>query len=540
MPRRHRPRTMVRLPRYLLLLPRRVARFLGLIAACLLSGCATLPPIATNERSSAVAATADTQLGALAARIRPFEQATGFHLLASGVEAYEARLQLIERAQASIDIQYYHFALDPTGISLAQALVRAARRGVRVRFLVDDYHTAGQDDALLALSSEPGVDVRIYNPFVGARDSTALRWISSIWDFRRLNARMHNKLLVVDGAMAIMGGRNIADAYFQHGEGAAFLDLDLLLVGNVLSELQSIFDLYWNAEVVYPIESIARADATPDDRALAAAAPADAADGAVARHRSGFRPRIREQFESQTVSFHWGWAQAYADSPTKWRGTGRLYGRRFALAEASHMRQLVWGEMAQARSEYLIITPYLIPGEGGMRTVRTNRSRGVRIGVVTNSLASTDEPTVHGGYRRYRRPMLEEGVELWELSATRGTLLLTWKTDHAFGLHAKAVVFDRDTVFIGSLNFDPRSEAINTEAGIIARSNELAEEILDLVEAAKRKALYRVRLDANGSLLWDASAWQDDPHLHTRDPDTSWWERTKVRTMSLLIPEWLL
>lgn len=202
----------------------RVAGFFGLFAACLLSGCATLPPIATNERSSAVAATADTQLGALAARIRPFEQATGFHLLVSGVEAYEARLQLIERAQASIDIQYYHFALDATGISLAEALLRAARRGVRVRFLVDDYHTAGQDDALLALSSEPGVDVRIYNPFVGARDSTALRWISSIWDFRR----------VVDGAMAIMGGRNIADAYFQRGEGAAFLDLDLLLVGSVL------------------------------------------------------------------------------------------------------------------------------------------------------------------------------------------------------------------------------------------------------------------------------------------------------------------
>ena len=313
----------------------------------------------------------------------------------------------------------------------------------------------------------------------------------------------------------------------------------------ILPELQSIFDLYWNCEVVYPIESIAsarpRADAVPDDAAPAAAAPQDA--GRRCRreaHRRDVRPRIREQFESQTLSFHWGWARAYADSPTKWRGTGRLFGRRFALAEASHMRQLVWSEMAQARSEYLILTPYLIPGEGGMRTVRANRGRGVRIGIVTNSLASTDEPAVHGGYRRYRRPMLEQGVELWELGATRGTSLLRWKTDHAFGLHVKSVVFDRDTVFIGSLNFDPRSEAINTEAGIIARSHELAEEILDLIEAAKRKALYRVRLVADGSLLWDASTWQNDPHVLTLDPDTTWWERAKVRILSLLIPEWLL
>ena len=240
------------------------------------------------------------------------------------------------------------------------------------------------------------------------------------------------------------------------------------------------------------------------------------------------------------MRFHWGWARAYADSPTKWRGTGRLFGRRFALADASQMRELVWREMEQARSEYLIITPYLVPGDGGMRVVSANRGRGVRIGVVTNSLASTDEPAVHAAYDRYRRPLLEQGVELWELGATQGKTLLKWKTDHAFGLHVKSVVFDRDTVFIGSLNFDPRSEAINTEAGIVARSNELAEEILDLVEVAKSKALFRVRLDVDGSLLWDATAWESDPHVRKCDPDTTWWERMKVWILSPLIPEWLL
>jgi putative cardiolipin synthase len=535
---------MDRQARCVLLQPWNVAGSVGLISAFLLGGCATLPPPEGHERSYAVAATADTQLGAMAARMQPFEQATGSHLLVSGVEAYEARLQLIERAQATIDVQYYHFALDATGISLAEALVRAARRGVRVRFLVDDYYTAGQDDALLALSSEPGVGVRIYNPFVGARETTVLRWISSLWDIQRVNARMHNKLLVVDGAMAVMGGRNIADAYFQRGEGHAFLDLDLLLVGSVLPELQLIFDLYWNSEVVYPIESIARArppaDAVSGGQAPAFAAGPDTADSAVAQARSAFQPRIREQFESQNLRFHWGWAQAYADSPTKWRGTGRLLGRRHALAEASHMRQLVWNEMAQARSEYLILTPYLIPGDGGMRAVRENRSRGVRIGVVTNSLASTDEPAVHGGYQRYRRLLLEEGVDLWELAPTRATTVLRWKTDHVFGLHVKSVVFDRDTVFIGSLNFDPRSEAINTETGIIARSQELAEEILDIVDVAKRKAFYRMRLDANGGLLWDASSWQDDPHTLTCEPNTNWWERAKVRILSPFIPEWML
>lgn len=175
-----------------------------------------------------------------------------------------------------------------------------------------------------------------------------------------------------------------------------------------------------------------------------------------------------------------------------------------------------------------------------MRAVHANRSRGVRIDIVTNSLASTDEPAVHGGYARYRRPMLEEGVDLWELAAPRGHTMLRWHTDQDFGLHVKTVVFDRDTVFMGSLNFDPRSEALNTEVGIIVRNEALAEDVLELVEESKRKALYRVRLGADGGLLWDASAWPDDPHVRTREPDTTWWQRAKVRLLAPLIPEWLL
>jgi putative cardiolipin synthase len=381
-------------------------------------------------------------------REQPFPEASGFRLLRSGSAAFAARLALIAQAQRSIDIQYYHLAPDTAGLRVVEELRAAARRGVRVRLLVDDLHSFGTDAALLQLSRESNAEVRLFNPFVGLRGPLAARVLASAWDFGRLNARMHNKLLVADGALAVVGGRNLADAYFDAAGGAAYLDLDVLVAGAVISDLGVIFDAYWNDDIVYPIGTIT-GRAAPPAAGRQGEWPAPEPGPARRPDPAPVASTTRRVLE-QPLELYWGWAEAFADAPGKARGAPTIIGGS-RVRGSTQMRELIWSEMADARSEYLILTPYLIPGSGGMRTVRANRARGVKISIVTNSRASTDEPLVHSGYRRYRRPMLEAGVELYELSPERGwNLGDELSKERRYGLHTKAVVFDRDTVYLGS------------------------------------------------------------------------------------------
>jgi putative cardiolipin synthase len=527
---------------------RGVAGLLLAAAALLGAGCASLPADVQRSPSRALPASTDTPLGRIAADSTPAPELTGFRLLPIGSFAIDTRLALAQRAQRSLDLQYYHLENDETGRYLLRALRDAALRGVRVRLLVDDLYTATLDPLLLGLAAHPNVEVRLFNPFPAGREGFSSRFIASLADFRRVNHRMHNKLFIADGAMAVAGGRNIANEYFMRNQSANFVDLDAFITGALVPRLAELFDLYWNSEAVYPLQAIVKPyapEAAMRDEFDQLTGPVSTPppEPPPANDVLGYGP-ISGELDDGRLGLVWALAEAYADPPSKIRGLPANDDPVVAALEDSiAVRYNVLELMRRARSQIVMTTPYLIPGESGIAMMREARERGVKLRVLTNSLAATDEPLVHIGYKRYRTQMLRLGVELYELSPTRvkrNLRLGVFGSTHG-RLHAKTAVIDQETVFIGSMNFDPRSEKHNTEMAVIARSPALAREVLRLMDLDKLQASYRVRLAADGS---DRLEWlgedDDGERVFTEEPDTDFWTRFMLQLLAPLAPEELL
>jgi cardiolipin synthase C len=506
----------------------------------LLAACASPPHHIERPVSHAVAASDETTLGALARRAhaaQPQPQASGFRALPQAPFALDARVELMRRAQHSLDVQYYFIGKDQVGDLLLRELTAAAARGVRVRLLVDDYYTLGQDADLLALAAQPRAEVRLFNPFAASRGSALGRMLQMAGDFRRLNHRMHNKLLVADGAMAIFGGRNMADEYFQrHGE-ANFLDFDLLGVGPVVDELGALFDRYWNSVHVLPVQALVP---SPNGAADGERPQSDAmhASPAVVPPPADLYgdPPLGADLDRGLPRLIWAVAQAHADTPDK-----VAFERRdgeFNTTVTHHTIESMLG----ARSECVLVSPYFIPGVRGLGLLRAAQQKGVTVRVVTNSLAATDEPLVAAAYGRYRVPLLQAGVELVELSPAQlraDSRVRTHLGESKSGLHAKLAVIDRHTVWIGSMNLDPRSAWTNTELGVRIDSTELAERILALPSLTAGRGAYRLRLGDDGrSLQWQAIA--DDAGPIASEPESGLWQRLKLKLLSLFVAEELL
>ncbi|MEW6706694.1 MAG: phospholipase D family protein [Pseudomonadota bacterium] len=527
---------------------RLLAATLTMAALLLAGGCASLPQGVERPFSRALPASADTVLGRIAAQSSPAPDLTGFRLLPIGSFAADARLALAQRAQRSLDLQYYHIENDDTGRCLLRALRDAAQRGVRVRLLLDDLYTAGIDPLLLGLAAHPNVEIRLFNPFPSGREAFATRLIASLTDLRRINRRMHNKLFIADGAMAVAGGRNIANEYFMRNQSANFVDLDAFMIGALVPRLAELFDGYWNSEAVYPLHAILPPPlpaATLREEFDQLTGPATTAppEPPPANDVLGYGP-VSGELEDGRLGLVWARAEAFADPPSKIRGLRPEDDPEVvALQEAMGAHYNVLGEMRRAQREIVMTTPYLVPGDSGMALMRELRGRGVRLRVLTNSLAATDEPLVHIGYKRYRVQMLQLGIDLYELSPTRvkRNLRLGVFGSTRGRLHAKTAVIDRQTVFIGSMNFDPRSEKHNTEMAIIARSPALAREVLRLMDLDKLQASYRVRLAPDGSerLQWLITDEQGEQVL-TEEPDADFWTRFMLHLLEPLAPEELL
>ncbi len=389
-------------------------RSVTLVIACLATGCASLPPPGPRVSEQAIPASPQTTLGRIAlslkagpagrSAVRPLPQASF---------ALDARLELIRRAQASLDVQTYHLGNDKTGLLILRELRDAARRGVRVRLLLDDFHTVGLDRPLLALAAEAGAEVRLFNPFAGGREHTATRWLSFFSDFSRLNHRMHNKLLVADGAIAIAGGRNLADEYFMRSNGANFLDFELLMAGPVVPQSARIFDEYWNSDVVYPLAHVARTHDTADTlkgefELASSEAHAPRPDRPPELDAFG-EPPLGQELARGELRWMRAEADAFADSPNKALGS--------RPAGMVTLAQRWYATMEAAKSQLIVISPYFIPGDKGMERIRAARARGLHITVITNSLADTDEPLVNVNYNTYRVALLQAGVELLEVSS---------------------------------------------------------------------------------------------------------------------------
>ncbi len=523
-------------------------------ACCLLlllcTGCAMLPPEAQvqalRKPSSAIPASSGTALGKIAADSSPSPELTGFRLLPIGSFALDTRLALVRRAQVSLDLQYYLIQNDDTGRYLFRALRDAARRGVRVRLLMDDLFTAGEDGLLLGLAAEPNVEVRLFNPFPGGRSGLLSRFAASALDFSRVNHRMHNKLFIADGVMAVAGGRNIANEYFMRDGVNNFVDLDTFVTGALLPKLQWLFDGYWNSIYVYPLHSIVPPTATPQAlreqfEALTDASTTQPPPEPPVNDVLGYGP-IAGEFDDGRLGLVWATADAFADPPEKIEQMARGGGPVPAMNTDS-VRYNVLERIRMAQTEVVVTSPYFIPGNKGVAAMKMLRGRGVKLKVLTNSLAATDEPLVHIGYSRYRGDMLKLGVELYELSPTRAGLnarLGMFGSTHA-RLHAKTAVIDRRHVFIGSMNFDPRSEKHNTEMGMVIDSPALARETLRLMDLDKLQASYRVRFKPPGTSRLQWLALNDEGEVELDDePDANGWTLFWLGILSPLAPEELL
>jgi putative cardiolipin synthase len=520
-----------------------------LALACLvpvLFGCSALPRDVQRPPSQAIPASVDTELGRIAQASAPDHTRSGFRLLSWSAQALQARIELVRRAQVSLDVQYYVIHDDETGRHLLRALRDAAQRGVRVRLLVDDLYTAGTDALLLGLAAYPNAQVRLFNPFPMGRDSLGARLTASLFDLGRVNHRMHNKLLVADGVMAVAGGRNVGNEYFMaHGE-ANYIDLDAFAVGPVVAQLAAQFDQYWNSEYVYPVRSIAVPDGPEADlrahferRTDPVRSPPPAAAPKGAKDLLDQR-NVEEELAEGRIDLHWADALAFADAPDKVINHTRRWLPGLRRDEKT-VRHGLMRELLLARDHVLVSSPYLVPNPEVIEDIREGRIYGLQITLITNSLASTDEPLVHAGYQRYRREMVDLGVQLYEVAPSQVSRA---KDLGPFGrsvgrFHAKAAAIDGQTLFIGSLNFDPRSEKHNTELGLLIRSPPLTAQLMKLADLVIAQAAYRVRLSkATGNLEWVLPGADGGPEtVLTSEPDTSALERFWLWMIGPLVPD---
>lgn len=515
------------------------------LLTAILGGCATLPSVDRQAiASEAIALSKTTKLGQIASAYRPSPQQSGFRLMPLGNYSLDTRVELAKRAEVSLDVQYYHFELDETGRWLLRALRDAAARGVRVRLLIDDYYTSGQDELFLAFAAHKNVEVRLFNPFIVGRDSGQLtRFAVAVGDWKRVNHRMHNKLFVADGAMAVIGGRNVANEYFlRSGSGENFIDVDAFTVGWIIEPLQGLFDRYWNADAVYPLSSIVASSKDP----AALRETFERATGPETTPPPGKLPSsdilgygpIADDLDEGKLGLIWGDAYVFADHPDK-PFDGEAGGE---LLETS-VTYNVYEALRKAERDLVISSPYLVPGADGMKVLHELRQRGVRVVAMTNSLGSTDEPVVHVGYSKYREPMLDLGVDLYEVSAQR---VKRNRRLNLFGsslgrLHAKLAVVDKRVVFVGSMNLDPRSATINTELGAVIDSPQLAREMLRIIDLDRLQNAFRVRRKSQGEPGLEWLGIEDDREIVlTEEPDSSMWQRIKLFLLRPLIPESLL
>jgi len=438
-----------------------------------------------KEASTALTQPGQTRLAReSAALLRAHEGKSGFHLLAQGIDSFLVRLELAARAQRTLDLEYFIFQDDETGRLLVASLLDAADRGVRVRVLVDDAEDVTKNPELVQLSVHPGIEVRVFNPFNLRGPLTVLRYAEFLLTATRVNYRMHNKVFVADNSVAVVGGRNVGDEYFEASPDVGFADFDVAALGPVVARISGTFDAYWNSDVAIPMKALMAGPINPEASARdAPAAPIReaAADTRFAGQLAAGNPL--DGLLSNPEAFAYADAEVLYDTPDKRKAES-------GGEEGPLMRRRLISAIEGANSELLITSPYVVPGDGGMKLIESVRARGVGVRIITNSLASTEMPIAHVGYRHYRKRLLEDGVDLCELRPTLEVPEVHAESDppRKFALHGKVFVFDRKRVFIGSMNFDRRSLRVNTEMGLLINSPELARQVAEHFDALARPA----------------------------------------------------
>lgn len=551
----------------------------------LAAGCVRVPLDYPRQKSFALEDAQGTRLAkALEPQMRAHPDLSGFRMIRGGRAAFVTRASMIDSADKTIDAQYYIFDDDVTGKLLVDRLLVAADRGVRVRLLVDDWCQAGRDAYLAGISYHPNIQVRIYNPVGGARGCPIQRPVDYVFGPERLKRRMHNKALIADNTVALVGGRNIADAYFRAGTEFNFGDMDLLAAGRVAREVSVMFDAFWNDEIALPIEAFVAEQRRPE-YARVAASRIEA--NRVANSRTEHVRRVAESdflkgLKSGGTPLIWAEGHAVCDRPEK---------RNFSIGQepSCYMIKQLQEVAEKTDCEVLLISPYFVPGKKGMEFFRRMRERDVSIKVLTNSLASNDVKPAQAAYANYRKDLLHMGVELFEMrpdptrkarglagasspsnaSSTDGGLAVAAGRGSGSGgggggvggaggsgsggglgessrasLHAKTMVLDRKTVFVGTINFDPRSLYLDTQNGIVVDSEELAAQLASFFASrTSPHYAFKVVFDPaaapgrkNPPVVWIGEKDGRVEYFFDEPLSTSW-ERFWNRMVANLMPE---
>ncbi|WP_310348360.1 phospholipase D family protein [Pseudomonas sp. BE134] len=494
--------------------------FPTLLFVLLVAGCATTP--LPHEFSETLPAS-DSSFGrSIQAQVAPHVGRSGFRLLPNSSEAFRARAELIRNAQKSIDLQYY---IVHNGLStrvLVHELLGAADRGVRIRILLDDTASDGQEEVIATLAVHPNIYIRVFNPLHLGRSTLVTRTMGRLLDLSQQHRRMHNKLWLADNSVAIVGGRNLGDEYFDAKPDLNFTDMDLMCFGPVAEQLGHSFDQYWNSTLSQPISDLVLNKPTAEDLLKSRQDLEQSLQGARTENKALYDHlmtyRSKPQLNTWRKQLIWAHGQAMWDAPSK------------VLADDEPARSLLMATQLRpaldsVSKEFILISAYFVPQKPGMSYLTGRADAGVDVRLLTNSLEATDVPAVHGGYAPYRKTLLEHGVKLYELRRQQddpsGGSSRGFSGGSDSSLHTKAMILDKQKVFIGSFNFDPRSVFWNTEVGVLVDSSELAGYMRELALDGMAPAVsYQARLE-NGEIVWIA---EDDGVRHTlhEEPGGKW------------------
>ncbi len=486
-----------------------------------------LPDISERAESKSIAISSETKLGrVILSKTETHPGKSGIEALLNGKKALDYRIALADMAEQSLDVQYYIWHDDVSGILLMDALKRASERGVRVRLLLDDNGIPGLDGLMSTMSAMDNFEVRLFNPSIVRRP----KLLGYAFHFMRMNRRMHNKSFTVDGAATIIGGRNVGDEYFSLKD-EFFADLDVLGLGEIVGPTAASFNEYWNSESVYSVEEVAGLE--PDFPTYEARLSDVMASQKARDYLAEFPSEadIVDAFERA----EWTNAQLVVDDPVKGLGTAK---------DDQLMINQLGAILGDIEERLDLVSAYFIPGAKGADLFANASRSGVDVNVMTNAFNTTDVTLVHAGYTKYRRELLEAGVDLYEIKLRGGSGEADLQTLplglSGAALHAKTFAVDGKKVFIGSFNFDPRSANLNCEMGFLIESENLAKQVHAMFDTSLVYLSYVPKLTPEGRMIWRESRQGNEDLIYQQEPTVNIFSQVLLAVMGALPIEWML
>lgn len=503
-----------------------------------LSGCSTLPKQVPQPVEYGFST--KTEETALAKIITPLRDAnpglTGYRVLFDPLEALAARLELIEKSEKTLDLQYYIWDNDKIGSMALHSIIEAADRGVKVRLLIDDNNAKQMEGIYLALDQHTNIDVRLYNPYRFRH----YRAMDMVLNLKRINRRMHNKSFIADNQIALIGGRNMSNQYYNVSDNYQFSDVDVMLAGSAADEIVHSFDEYWNDDYAFPVKQLVnprhytlrfeglKEQLEQHDREVSVQNYLDLAS----------RSHAFENWLNNSIQLDWVKAEVVKDPPSKIKAKAK---------KEEHLNFQLLNSLDKPTQTVDIISAYFVPEKKGAKQLEQLADNGVKVRVLTNSFKANDVPVVHAFYAKYRQDLLENDVQLYEFLSTPDSENLNINTAELAkkakvnikglsrsSLHAKLMALDEKQVFIGSFNFDPRSAYLNTEIGVLLYSPQLAKAVHHTMDQNLSKYAYKLVLNAENKINWKIKLADGSIRTYEKEPKMKWWQRASMKVVAWL------